>query len=215
VSRTRFGTVGMIGAMIVVMLATPAWASTTVGLWHMDETSGDIAHDSSGLGNYGHLSHITFDSGAYAFNGTSSRVLVPDDPSLDPGSKDITISLQVKFTQKPSRAVHDYDVVRKGGNGQLYKVEVSPQGRARCSFHGSAHNAGIEFGPDLSDGRWHTITCRKTATSISGTVGSSSKSQHVAIGNISNGYPLALSGKSSGTQDLYRGLMDEVRITVG
>jgi Concanavalin A-like lectin/glucanases superfamily len=212
---TRLGSIGVVLALILATLATPAWASTTVGLWHMDETSGSVAHDSSGSGNDGHLQHITFASGAYAFNGTSSRVLIPDDTSLNPGTKDITISLKVKFTQKPSKAVGDYDVVRKGTDGSLYKIEISLQGRARCSFHGSKNAGGLEFGPDLSDGQWHTITCRKTATSVSGTVGSASKSQHVVIGSISNGVALALSGKSSGTQDLYKGLMNEVRITVG
>lgn len=214
-SGPRLGKIVMIGVLILAWQATPAWASSTVGLWHMDSTSGSVAHDSSGSGNDGHLQHITFASGAYSFNGTSSRVLIPDDPSLDPGSRDITISLKVKFTQKPSRAVHDYDVLRKGGGGPLYKIEISLHGRARCQFHGSKKGAGIEFGPDLSDGQWHTITCRKTTTSISGTVGNSSTSQHVAVGSISNGVALALGGKSSGTQDLYKGLMDEVRIVFG
>ena len=211
----RVGLIGMIGAVILPLLPASAWASTVVGLWHMDETSGSIAHDSSGFGNDGQLQHIKFASGAYSFNGTSSRVLIPDDPSLDPGLKDITISLQVKFTQAPGSAVHDYDLVRKGALGTFYKIEISLQGKARCQFHGSANGAGIVFGPDLSNGQWHTIICRKTATSISGTVGAASATKQVAVGSISNGVALSLGGKSSGTQDLYKGLMDEVQVAIG
>ena len=211
-SGRRLRRTGMIAALILPLLSAPAWSSTLVGLWHMDETGGDVAHDSSGFGNDGTLEHITFASGAYAFNGTSSRVLIGNDSSLNPGDADITISVNVNFD---SIHIHDYDLVRKGGSGALYKIEISSTGKARCQFHGSKRSAGIVFGPDLSDGQWHTITCRKTATSISGTVGKASAMRHAVIGSISNRVALSLGGKSSGTQDLYRGLMNEVRIAIG
>ena len=86
----------------VIPLAT-AHAATTVGLWHMDETSGSTAHDSSGHNNDGKLQNIQFTSGAFGFNGHNSRVLIPDSSSLDPGSSDISISLKVKFSVKPSK----------------------------------------------------------------------------------------------------------------
>jgi hypothetical protein len=204
--------IGMIGALIISFLAAPASASTLAGLWHMDETAGAVAHDSSGFGNDGKLEHVTFASGAYAFNGTSSRVLIGNDSNLNPGDADITISVDVNFD---SIHIHDYDLVRKGGSGALYKIEISSAGKARCQFHGSKNDSGIVVGPDLSDGQWHTITCRKTANSISGTVGSATATQHAVVGSISNGVALSLGGKSSGTQDLYKGLMKEVRIAMG
>ena len=103
----------------------------------------------------------------------------------------------------------------QGRERTLLQDRDLPAREARCQFHGSAHDAGIVFGPDLSDGQWHTITCRKTANSISGTVGSAFAAKHVVVGSISNGVALSLGGKSSGTQDLYEGLMDEVRVTIG
>ena len=202
-------------ALMALLPMAAAQASTTVGLWHMDETSGSTAYDSSGHHNNGRDQNIQFVSGAYGFNGHSSRVLVPDSSSLDPGSSDITISLRVKFTARPSRAVHDYDLLRKGGDGNLYKIEITSQGKARCQFHGSNNDAGLVFGPDLSNGQWHTITCTKTGTKISGHVDGVSASRGAHVGSISNGIALSFGGKSSGTQDLYQGLMDEVRITVG
>jgi hypothetical protein len=216
-TRRRSAVSFALAALVVGGLAssaTPASAGTVVGLWHMDETSGTTAHDSSGHGNDGRNSNITYGGGAYSFNGRSSRVLVSDDASLDPGNADITISLKVKFTVPPSRAVHDYDLVRKG-DSIFYKIEITLAGRARCQFHGSSHDGGIVFGPDLSNGQWHTITCTKTATKISGSVDGKSASRSVQIGSISNGVALSLGGKASGTQDLYQGQMDEVKITIG
>jgi hypothetical protein len=192
-----------------------ARATTVAGLWHMDEHAGNIAADSSGHHNDGHLQNVQLVSGAFGFNGHNSRILVPDDASLDPGNADITISVKVKFTVKPSHSVHDYDVVRKGGNGNYYKIEIANTGRARCQFHGTSGGQGLVLGPDLSNGQWHTIQCTKTGSRIEGKVDGHSASRGAHIGNISNGTALSLGGKASGTQDLYQGLMDEVRITIG
>ncbi len=215
----RRGGVVFVGAAFTLASALSpvgvARAAAAVGLWHMDELSGNIAADSSGHLNDGALQNIQFASGAFGFNGQSSRVLVPDDPSLDPGSSDITISVNVRFTVKPSQSVHDYDLVRKGSNGTYYKIEITDAGRARCQFHGTSGGLGIVFGPDLSNDQWHTITCTKTGSKISGRVDSSSGSRSANIGNISNGIVLSLGGKASGSQDLYQGLMDEVVIVIG
>ncbi len=199
---------------LAIVPLTSAHAATTVGLWHMDETSGSIANDSSGHNNDGKLQNIKFSSGAYEFNGHNSRVLIPDSSSLDPGNSDITISLKVRFTVKPSRSVHDYDLVRKGSSS-YYKIEITEQGKARCQFHGSNGDAGLVVGPNLADGKWHTISCTKTSTKISGKADGASASHGAHVGSISNGVALSLGGKASGTQDLYQGFMDEVKITIG
>ena len=195
--------------------AGTAQAAQTVGLWHMDEHSGSTAADSSGHHNDGHLQNVQFVGGAFGFNGHNSRVLVPDDPSLDPGNNDITISVKVKFTVKPSHSVHDYDLVRKGGNGSFYKIEIANNGRARCQFHGSSGGQGMVFGPDLSNGQWHTIECTKTGSRIEGKVDGHPASRSAHIGSISNGTALSFGGKASGSQDLYQGLLDEIRIVIG
>jgi Concanavalin A-like lectin/glucanases superfamily len=208
----------MLALSLALSVAAPlmaAQAATIVGLWHMNETSGSTANDSSGHHNDGKLQNIQFTSGAYQFNGHNSRVLVPDSSSLDPGNSDITISLQVKFTARPSRSVGDYDLLRKGDGNSFYKIEISEQGKARCQFHGSSGDAGLVFGPDLSNGQWHTITCSKTGTRISGTVDGKGSSRGAHVGSISNNSPLSFGGKASGSQDLYQGLMSEVKITVG
>ena len=199
-----------------------AAASTTAGLWHMDETSGTTATDSSSNHNDGTLHDVSFvtpgyngSGGAYSFNGTSSKVLVANSSSLSPGSKDISISVNVNFTQNPSSTVGDYDVVRKGSSTQFYKIEILGSGKAFCSFHGSSNNGHVTLAPVLNDGKWHKITCKKTSSSISGTIDGKTTTKSVTIGSISNTSSLVFSGKASGSGDLYNGLMDEVSITVG
>ena len=111
--------------------------------------------------------------------------------------------------------MHDYDLLRKGDGGSFYKIEISSEGKARCQFHGSSGDAGMVFGPNLANGQWHTITCTKTGTKISGKADGASASRGAHVGTISNGVSLSLGGKASGSQDLYQGLMSEVKITIG
>ncbi len=213
----------MLVASLVLVLcqALPATASTTVGLWHMDETSGTTASDSSGFQNDGSLTDVTFVSpgfdgtgGAYSFNGTSSKVKIPNSTSLNPGSQDVTVQVHVRFTALPG-AVGDYDLVRKAGSGSFYKIEISGKGQAVCLFKGTIAKGKVAFGPALNDGLWHEIICTKTSGSVTATVDGQSSSGAFTVGSISNSVPLVLSGKKTGTDDLYNGVMDEVTIGIG
>lgn len=202
--------------VLSVAPAVPAFAAT-VGLWHMDESSGTMV-DSSGSGNSGTPQNITRvtpgynGSGrAYSFNGSSSRVIISNDSSLNPGSKTITITAHVKFDSRPSAAIGDYDLVRKGGGA--YKMEIYGSGQGYCFFQGTNGWASIKAGPDLSDGRWHTIVCKKTSTGITLTVDGSTSSKNGNVGSISNGGPLILGGKPNASGDWYDGVMDEVSIS--
>lgn len=207
----------------VIGLAMPsvARAATTVGLWQMDESSGAMV-DASSFGNDGNLSNVTRVSPgyngsgrAYSFNGSSSKVTVPNDSSLNPGSQNVTIKAHVKFSTRPSSAVGDYDLVRKQSNSAgTYKMEILLTGRAFCRFSGTDGGTNITAGPDLSDNRWHTITCRKTSSNISLTVDGATFSKNIRVGSISSSIALYLGAKPPGA-DWYKGIMDEVSIAFG
>ncbi|MGZ8631377.1 MAG: LamG-like jellyroll fold domain-containing protein [Actinomycetota bacterium] len=210
----------LLALAVLVVAAAPAGAAT-VALWHMNESSGRRMVDASGNGNSGKLTHVKRLSpgfngkgGAYRFNGRNSRVIVRDDRTLDPGSRDIRITVHVKFGMKPSASVADYDLVRKQSSGGTYKVEIRRSGQAFCKFRGTYGNAAITEGPDLSDDRWHTIVCEKRSSTVTLTVDGEPFERNGAIGSISNDKVLVLGAKET-PADWYKGIMDEVRIVFG
>ena len=217
---TRSSRLLMILVLVVVLslvAAMPAYAAT-VGFWHMDESSGQMV-DSSGSGNHGTLQNITRVSPgyngsgrAYSFNGSNSRVIIGNASSLNPGSQTITITAHVKFSSRPSASVGDYDLVRKGTG--IYKMEILGSGQGYCHFKGTSGSLSVKAGPDLSDGRWHTIVCKKTSSSITLTVDGSSTSRSGNVGSISSSAPLILGGKPNASGDWYNGVMDEVSISI-
>ena len=219
--RRRSSALASIAASMLVLLTTPVYASPSiVALWHMDETSGAAASDSSGLGNNGVDSNITFvapgfdgTGGAYSFNGTS-QVVTSNSPSLNPGASDIALTAHVNTSTLPG-AVGDYDIIRKKKNAQIYKMEIIKTGQGYCQFKGTVTNGVVKGGPNVVDGRWHTIVCAKTATQISLTVdGVTVATKVVTVGSISNTIGVYLGRKPDGT-DAYNGLLDEVSITIG
>jgi hypothetical protein len=204
-------------AALSVVGAQPAFAAT-VGLWHMDESSGQMV-DSSGSSNHGTLQNITRVSPgyngrgrAYSFNGSNSRVVIKNSSSLNPGAKTITITAHVRFSSRPPASVGDYDLVRKGSG--IYKMEILGSGQGFCRFQGSSGTLSVKGGPDLSDDRWHTIVCTKTSSGIRLTVDGSSTSKGGSVGSISSGAPLILGGKPNASGDWYKGVMDEVSISI-
>lgn len=206
--------------LFLVAAAAPASAAT-VALWHMNESSGRTMVDSSGNGNDGKLSHVrrvapgfNGKGRAYRFNGRNSRVIVRNDRGLNPRSRNIKITVHVKFSAKPSASVADYDLVRKQSGGGTYKVEIRRSGQAFCKFRGTYGNVAITAGPDLSDGRWHTIVCEKASSTVTLTVDGEPFEQNGAIGSIFNTKVLVLGAKET-PADWYKGIMDEVRIAFG
>ena len=207
-------------SLLVFATFMTAQAGTVAALWHMDETSGSTMNDSSGNSNDGNLTDVTLGvpgvSGtAYGFNGTTSIASVPSSGSLNPGNADITLTAHVKFTG-PFRD-DSYDIVRKGTSGTTggeYKMEILETGRLKCAFKGTGGIADKTAGsgqPTVDDGRWHTIRCLKTATTVTARVDGYSTSSNESAGSISNSAPVRLGAKVSG-DDVYNGAMDEVSI---
>jgi hypothetical protein len=186
----------------------------------MDETSGATASDATGNGHTGANTNIAFvapgydgTGGAYAFNGIA-RVVVPDAPDLNPGTADITITAHVNTSVLPG-AVGDYDLVRKQKAGHVYKLEILGNGTGYCLFKGSAGGKAVKGGPNVVDGRWHTLSCVRAGTTISLVVdGVTVATRVAATGSIAPPIAVYLGRKPDGT-DAYTGLMDEVSITIG
>jgi hypothetical protein len=197
-------------------IVTPAPSGTVVALWHMDETSGTVMHDSVGA-NDGSLSNVTlgvpgFLNTAYGF--ANSTITVPDAPALNPGASRFTLTVHLKATQVP--ATPDWDVIRKGlfsTVGGEYKMEYQPSGQASCGFTGSAGSVELIAGPALNDGRWHTVQCVRDASDIQVVVDGQAFTKAGATGTISNTASMTIG--SHPMAEFFNGDLDEVSVATG
>lgn len=201
---------------------------TVRGAWLLDEPGNPAtAFDSSGLGNHGTNQDITGTGTGYQFNGTSSRVVVPDSPSLDPGTADFSFGVTIVMTAPPTPLGETFDILRKGISstpGGEYKLEiknVKGVARARCVVKDAAKVTTAIVAPtSLADGAPHTITCSKTSTSVSIRIDSlaARTKQVAALGSVSNASALGLGAKAEPSAktgfDWYLGLIDDAWIRI-
>jgi PKD repeat protein len=92
-------------------------------LWHLNEGSGSIAHDTSWNNNHGFLTDVMWTDygrfdGAATFNGSTSRITVPNSPSLNPTN--ITVEAWIY----PTGQYQDHDIVDKTDSDSIsgYKL---------------------------------------------------------------------------------------------
>ena len=226
--RTKFlAPVAALAPILITALPAQA-ATTTVALWHMDSSP---MVDATGHQANGTLTDVSVvpggvsDSNAYSFAGSNSHVTVPNSASLNPGTADFSYTVHLKFSVVPSKAVGDYDIIRKGlagTSGGEWKMEILPNsartaGNPFCLFKDAAgHTDTIRGSQNLADNAWHEVTCVKTSTVnqliVDGSTTSSRPS--AALGSVSNTAPVVV-GQKLGGGDQYRGLLDEASFTVG
>ncbi len=212
------------GVLILLALtAGTAFGASPTAVWHMDETSGSIMRDGSGHGHDGTLKNIQLGvpgvggSKGYGFNGKSSVIVVPDSADLDAGTRDMVVTVHVAFTKAPD---DDYDLIRKGlastsgGDWKIEIVNVSGKSLARCYLKGSAGSWQRTTGPDLADGKYHTITCEKHATTVALSVDGQVWKKTKSLGTMGNAAPLSIGAKATGG-DWFLGSMDEVSVVNG
>ena len=209
----------LLGIAVIVALAVPGIAQAAViSSWAL-ATNADDSVD----GNNGTPTNVTF-TGSYAvFNGTSSRISVPYNAKLSPGSSNVTATVSISTTSKPGTGDFDFDLIRSAKATPQYKIELFPHGgksQAQCIFVGSQNRITLPGGPSLSDGAWHTITCAKTSKLVTLTVdGSVVASQSIAIGSITHksGTPFSIGYKptSDGGADFYHGKVRNVSVSIG
>src|SRR3954468_298451 len=212
------------GALLLLVLlsfSSPSLArASVVGLWHLDESQGTTAKDSSGKGHDGRIiGPMTLGvpgklNTAYKFV-PKSAISVPDAPDLRPGKANISISYWMKATTPPANG--DYDIFVKGeagSSGGQIKLEVLPNGQALCMFRGSLGKKGLQAGPALLDGRWHHVTCQRKDNKIIQTVEGEAHSVTKATGSITVGTEIRI-GSHMGGGDWYRGVLDEVTYSIG
>lgn len=201
----------IVGVVAAVILAAPS-AQAAQGYrahWTLDEIGSGTAFDSSGNHNDGANFNVAGDGDGYTFNGESSRVIVPNSPTLNSGTGDFSWGVTLSMTEPPMPVGETYDILRKGlagSKGGDYKLEImnsSGKATAHCvvrSFrsNGTKVLAGVTTGTSLADGKPHTVTCSKSATGISVQVDSLrsvTKTYAGGLGSVSNTAKLGLGAK--------------------
>ena len=203
------------------ILVVPAVAqAAVVSTWPL----GSNADDTVGTNN-GTAQNVVFDGTSAFFGGASvnSRITVPYSTTLNPGPQDVSATVEINTTAMPGTGGLDFDILRSSKAGQEYKIELFPkngQALALCFFSGALAHKQITAGPTLNDGKWHTITCTKTASQISLIVdGITVKTAAIQIGTITHKIsPLTLGWKpASGTsgEDFYIGKLRNVSVSIG
>ncbi|HET9761798.1 MAG TPA: LamG-like jellyroll fold domain-containing protein [Nocardioidaceae bacterium] len=201
-----------------VSVTTPS-SSGTLDTWHMDSTSGGTMVDSTGNHDGTLTSSVTsvagdtaFPGTGYHFNGTSSKVTIPNAADLNPLAADVHIAFSMRTNQVP--ATPDFDLFRKGASPQqLFKIEFQPTGQVSCGFTGSLASTSIQAGPDLHDNAWHRVACAKTSSSISLTIDGTTYTKSKTIGSISNTANMIVASHGSG--EFFPGDLDELSYRIG
>jgi hypothetical protein len=207
---------------VASLASSPAWAALLkVADWQMNETSGQMI-DSSGNANNGTPTDVVRTGSTYVFNGSTSHVPVPDAASLDPKANDITLTARVKVNGT-SLDDDSYDVVRKGfvtTEGGDYKMEIKRTadptvGKLHCLFKGSGGTVNKMFWRDVVDGRWHTLQCVKTSTSVVASVDGKFATKTGTAGSIANASNVMVGAKKADPfDDMFDGSMDFVSIDI-
>ena len=216
VRSLRIAVLALAGALVLPAAAQAA----VISAWPLATN----AQDSAGS-NDGTAQNVTFDGTSAFFGGAgvNSRITVPYSPTLVPGSKDVSATVEINTTAKPGTGGLDFDILRSSKAGQQYKIELFPKSGkalALCFFSGSLAHKQITAGPALNDGQWHTITCAKTSNQISLTVdGVLAKTAAIQIGTITHKITAFTIGwkPASGTkgEDFYVGKLRNVSVSIG
>jgi hypothetical protein len=213
---------GTLVVVLVVLMASPAWAVLLKAAdWQMNETSGQML-DSSGNNNNGTPTDVHQTGSTYVFNGSTSNVAVPDADSLDPQANDITLTASV-MVNGASLNDDSYDVVRKGfvtTAGGDYKMEIKRMAdptvaKLHCFFRGDLASVNKIANRDLVDGNWHTLQCVKTSGSVVAKVDGRSYTKTGSAGSIANESGVMVGAKKADPfDDMFDGSMDFVSIDI-
>jgi chitodextrinase len=209
--------------------ATTTSSPTTAADWKMDEPAGSTTMiDSSSNGNNGALTNVKTGVPGYTGTGYSftpkAYASVPSSTSLNPGYRDIRVTLHLKTTSLPSSG--DFDLLRKGKspNDVEYKVELLQSGQILCALHGSVAGTYVGLGvqssgSSLANGHWHTIVCARTSyrtvsLNVDGTQYTATLSSG-SLGTISPSSNLYIGANPVAGNDYYGGSLDDVTVQVG
>lgn len=190
----------------------------TVGLWHMNEASGNVL-DSSGNSNTGTPTGTSVTNGvignARSFNGSSDFLTIASASSF-PQTGEVTVEAWFKTTE----SANTNTIVNHGTTSDwLYIMNKTPTNQLNCKWYQA--NSGSDYlqassSALVNDGKWHHGACVFTDEEVSVYVDGRLEGTDVGktgVRDISTAGGLVI-GKFNWTTPYYfTGQMDEVRIS--
>ena len=233
----RKSVVGLAAGGLVVLAAGvgvgPAEASTTtqtVALWNMNEAPGSTTLvDSSGNGLNGTIGTSIALNGAYQTfppitrgNGGTidpQHLDIINSPQLNPGTSDFIVTVRLKVASVGQSLGNVMQKGQTGTVGGFWKIQLdNGNGHVICEFVSPTGSGGIASSQIVADDQWHTVSCERSATTVSTTVDGVSTTVARTVGAISNNIPLSIGGKSLCTAtpshdcDYFVGSIDSVEV---
>lgn len=209
--------------------------TTVVAEWPMDEPAGSTRMtDVSGRAHHGAISPhaaaagLVLTGAAYEWSqrcrdcppvALPRVVQVTDSADLEIPDPAVRWSLELRFSTTKSHG----NLAQKGQSATPGgQIKVEDPGALRCVFTGAGGRSAVAVGPTpLDDGRWHTVACVHTSTSVSQWVDGALVAQaSVATGPIDNQEPFVIGGKTTCNQrsvgcDYFSGAIAWARISHG
>ncbi|MFE4755025.1 LamG domain-containing protein [Streptomyces mirabilis] len=226
--RTSAGVITALTVLLAVgamTTATSAQAEITDGLvlrYKLDETSGTVAHDSSGQGHDGTVNGTGDWKGSegLAFNGTNTYVKVPNN--IMAGLTSITVDFDVWIDPTMGKPYFLYGFGNTGsdGKGNGYLFSTGNQFRAAITTSNSAAEQQTRPGTSyqLARGMWKHVTYTQTGNTgvlyENGVEKARNTNITIAPGAVGGGTTTAdYIGRSLYTSDLYfKGRMRDFRV---
>jgi hypothetical protein len=188
--------------------------SATIGQWNLDETSGRIAHDSSGNGHDGSLyGPENWEHPGFAFNGIDNYLQIPDSPELTLST--FSATADVYRVDGRYLTILSKGITGAGGTNN-YEFNIQPDGKLDFEFYNGGWNVDSRFSNgSISSGTWHTVRADYDGHSVNywidGVLDSSFTETTPMLGN--NG-PLYIGLKlSSGPADYSSGMIRNVTLS--
>lgn len=142
------------------------------------------------------------------------------DDNLNPGMRPMQYGASIRMMH--SDLADGANVFQKGysvGGGSQFKLQVDhDQGHPSCVIAGHTRIYRAEPRIDVADGKWHTLTCARTANRLTLAVDGSERASVPVPHNlaIANAEPLRVGGKGAGKgNDQYAGQIDNVFLIIG
>ena len=138
--------------------------SLTRGLWHFNESTGQLAADTSAFGSTGAVFGTVIVPGRFgnarSFSGAGDYVTIPSGPALDFDSSSFRIDLWMK-TASPEGAI----ILRRGlAPDPGYMISVAAGGKIvgmigdRADSHWPDTLESVWSDSSFSDNKWHHVT---------------------------------------------------------